>query len=401
MSKGHDVLRQMDHIRQSLSQNKKPIGFFLSAGCPLSIRILDGQGGNAPLIQDIAGLTKNISVQLSSGNDKKLSSWDKLVGICKEDGLSDANIEQILTQVRALRNVAGSSTVRGLSGEGLEKLDSDICKIISDEVDKYLPDNNSPYHNLAMWARAIKREKPVHIFTTNYDLLTEQALEESYAPYFDGFIGARRAFFDLAAVEDESILPPNWTRLWKMHGSINWRLEDKGRVSRTDSVVEKDNYLIYPSHLKYDQSRKMPYLAMMDRLKDYLLKPSAIIFFSGYSFGDEHINDIICRSLQSNPTAMAFGLLHGKLCDKGGGGKYTKAIECAKSTSNLSLFAQDRAIIGRTDRVWAHYGVSDNNFPSDLIYYDEANETCECNIGDFRVFSEVMKIVEGRDDAEE
>ena len=130
-----------------------------------------------------------------------------------------------------------------------------------------------------------------------------------------------------------------------MHGSINWRLEGKGRVSRTDSVVEKDNYLIYPSHLKYDQSRKMPYLAMMDRLKDYLLKPSAIIFFSGYSFGDEHINDIICRSLQSNPTAMAFGLLHGKLCDKGDGGKYTKAIECAKSTSNLSLFAQDQLII--------------------------------------------------------
>lgn len=401
MSKGHDVFRQMNHIMQSLSQNKKPIGFFLSAGCPLSIRVIDGQGSNAPLIQDIAGLTRNIAEQLTADTGKDKTSWDKLVSICKEDGLSDANIEQILTQVRALRNVAGASTVRGLSEKELGNLDADICKIISVEVDKNLPDTSSPYHNLAMWARAIKRDKPVHIFTTNYDLLAEQALEESYAPYFDGFIGARKAFFDLAAVEDESILPPSWTRLWKIHGSINWRLEDKGRVSRTDSAVEKANYLIYPSHLKYDQNRKMPYLAMMDRLKDYLLKPSAIIFFSGYSFGDEHINDVICRSLQSNPTAMAFGLLHGKLSEEVDGGKYTKAIECAKSTSNLSLFALDRAIIGRTEMEWMRSGESDANFPSDLIDCDDKNETCKCNIGDFKIFSEVMKIVEGRDDAED
>ena len=96
-----------------------------------------------------------------------------------------------------------------------------------------------------------------------------------YKVYFDGFIGARKAFFDLGAVEDEDLLPPRWTRLWKIHGSLNWRLENETDVVRTDEKTDKQSYLIYPSHLKYDQSRKMPYLAMLDRLKAFLLAPSS------------------------------------------------------------------------------------------------------------------------------
>ncbi|KAG1180804.1 hypothetical protein G6F35_016104 [Rhizopus arrhizus] len=69
----------------------------------------------------------------------------------------------------------------------------------------------------------------------------EQALEESSAPYFDGFIGARKAFFDLGAVEDEGLLPPRGTRLWKIHGSLNWRLEGKTDVVRSDEKTDKQN----------------------------------------------------------------------------------------------------------------------------------------------------------------
>lgn len=59
----------------------------------------------------------------------------------------------------------------------LTDLDEQICKAISVEVDKLLPNLETPYHGLAAWAKALKRDKPVHIFTTNYDLLMEQALE--------------------------------------------------------------------------------------------------------------------------------------------------------------------------------------------------------------------------------
>lgn len=172
----------------------------------------------------------------------------------------------------------------------------------------------------------------------------EQALEESSAPYFDGFIGARKAFFDLAAVEDEDLLPPRWNRLWKIHGSLNWRLENETDVVRTDQKTDKQSYLIYPSHLKYDQSRKMPYLAMLDRLKAFLLAPSSLLFICGYSFADEHINDVICRSLDANPTAHVFAFVHGDLEAE----RYKLACHCALATPNLSLLGFDKAIIGRT-----------------------------------------------------
>src|SRR5690606_9675147 len=141
---------------------------------------------------------------------------------------------------------------------------------------------------------------------------------------------------------------PRWSRLWKIHGSINWKLDKKKNIIRSDIKDANQGYLIYPSHLKYDQSRKMPYLAMLDRLKEFLLAPSCALFMSGYSFSDDHINDVIVQSLRSNPTAIVYAFLFGSLDDV----KYTKAKTCAKSVANLSLIAFDKAIIGRNEGAW-------------------------------------------------
>jgi len=45
-----------------------------------------------------------------------------------EDGTTNPNIEDILTQVRALRSVAGKGIVRGFISQNLEQLDEEICK---------------------------------------------------------------------------------------------------------------------------------------------------------------------------------------------------------------------------------------------------------------------------------
>ncbi len=388
----HDVIRQVGFIQQSLSQNRKQIGFFIGAGCPLSIKINAREEGGTtltdPLIPDVAGLTTLVHKQLTSTDTTKPSSWDKVVAIVKSDGGNERNIELLLSQIRQLKSVSGKGTVRELSGDELEALDKAICGIIVAEVNKSLPNKNTPYHNMAIWARSVKRELPVHLFTTNYDLLLEQAFEESSAPYFDGFIGARKAFFDLGAVESESLLPPRWTRLWKVHGSLNWRLEDGKNVIRSDVISEDQSYLIYPSHLKYDQSRKMPYLAMLDRLKEFLLKPSALMFMSGYSFGDEHINDLIRRSLETNPTAHVFAFLYGSL----DGDPYKQAKECAFSTPNLSVLAFDKGIIGRVEGEWS--GSDDPtsfSLPTGIVVTDASTKVCELKLGDFMALGDLLK----------
>ncbi len=236
----HDPIRQLKYLRQTLSQNKKPLGFFLAAGCPLAVKMPKGKG---PLIPDIAGLTKFVSDELK-GKGAKKNSFDilieELIKARKNDKTIDKsiadkpNIEDVLSFVRALKHVSlGAKDVRGLTEVDLINLEKNICKKIVEKTRVLLPNRETPYHQLAQWIRLIDRgDSPIECFTTNYDLLTEQAFEEKSVAYFDGFVGARQPFFDLRAIED-TLIPKHWTRLWKVHGSINWYFNANNEIYRS------------------------------------------------------------------------------------------------------------------------------------------------------------------------
>lgn len=343
MSDIQDPYKQIGYLQQCLSSDKKPLGLFLGAGCPMSIRVGEPDK-SLPLIPDIAGITKAVCEELA-----KCSECGPLLKIVedhfKKDGRNEVTVEDMLSHIRSLRAVVGNDKVRELSAENLDKLDETICGFIHALVDKSLPSNETPYHYIASWVDAAARDKPVEIFTTNYDLLMEQALEDYRVPYFDGFAGARKPFFDLRAME-EDMLPPRWARLWKLHGSINWyQLAAKGvfRGSVNESVTKR---VIHPSHLKYEESRRMPYLAMIDRLRAFLKQPTATLIICGYSFRDEHLNEVIVQGLQSTPTAIAFSLLFGPIAG------YPQALKLASERANLSLLAKDGAAISSRMAKW-------------------------------------------------
>ncbi|HEX8549890.1 MAG TPA: SIR2 family protein [Cytophagaceae bacterium] len=410
----HEIFRQLGYIQQTLSQNKKPIGIFLAAGCPLAVRVnhrsdIETQKEESdPIIQDVAGLTRVILERLNSGNSGAPSNCDRLVLQMLQDGVLESNIELILSQIRALKQVVGKGTVKEFTSDELDCLDKGICEIIFDQVDKPLLSFDTPYHHLASWARALERDKPVNIFTTNYDLLMEQAMEDEGCPYFDGFIGARNAFFDLRTVENENLLNSGWSRLWKIHGSINWRIDERKNVVRSDQKDSKQSYLIYPSHLKYDQSRKMPYLAMLDRLKAFILAPSSALFIVGYSFSDDHINDVILQSLRSNATAIVYAFLYGKLEQT----KYNKAIQCAKATSNLNVIAFDKGIIGRKTGTWFLKEAGKSyDIPGNIVKLFKAQEEVngenvevdkvEFQLGDFELFGNFLRDISANEITDE
>jgi len=254
-------------------------------------------------------------------------------------------VETILSHIRSLRAVVGNDEVRGMSAAQLDKLDESICQIIYELVGKSLPGSDTPYHRVASWADAIERDAPIEIFTTNYDLLMEEALEDRRVPYFDGFAGVRKPFFDLRAMEEDAF-PPRWARLWKLHGSINWYQTSKAGVLRGATNEKGLKRVIHPSHLKYEESRRMPYLAMIDRLRAFLKKSTSTLILCGYSFRDEHLNEVIVQGLQSTQTAIAFGLLFGKLND------YPDAVRLAVQRPNLSLLARDGAVISGREGKW-------------------------------------------------
>jgi hypothetical protein len=195
------------------------------------------------------------------------------------------------------------------------------------------------------WVGGTARGEPIEIFTTNYDLLVEQALEEVGVPYCDGFVGAREPFFDVRAIEDD-VLPPRWARLWKLHGSINWCRSDHGAVVRKPDPASTARRLIHPSHLKHEESRRMPYLALHDRLRAALRRPQFVMVTCGFSFRDEHLNEVLGEGLQRNASAVVFGLLHRELA------AYEDAVELAERTPNLLLLAPDEATVGGVRAPW-------------------------------------------------
>lgn len=389
-----DPYKQVSYLQQCLSSDKKPLGLFLGAGCPVAVRI--GDDKRTPLIPDIAGITEVVRGKLSEDKETKplLNIMDQHF---KEDGRNDISVEDMLSHIRALRVVAGNAKVRDLSAEDLDKLDADICQIIHELADKTLPSNETPYHNTAVWTDAAAREMPVEIFTTNYDLLMEQAFEDSRVPYFDGFAGSRKPFFDLRAMEEDH-LPARWARLWKLHGSINWYHDSEKGVLRGAADESEFRRVIHPSHLKYDESRRMPYLAMIDRLRAFLKQPSAALVLCGYSFRDDHINEVIVQGLQGTQTAIAFALLYDEL------NEYAKAQKLARERPNLSLLARDGGIISGQEVKWPEKDAdsvsSDSRtgvvWPPIDAGDDKGKWSAQFTLGDFSEFGAFLRELVGQ-----
>lgn len=372
-----DPYRQLDILQQALSSDKSRISFLLGAGCPVSIRTPEGK----PLIPNIEGLTDGICLKLKT---KKI---DKIKSRIQLPAGKTATIEDILTHVRLLIEVVGCGKIDEFCKNDLENLEKDICVEISNIVKQELPNSETPYHKLASWIQGIQRNNSVEIFTPNYDLLIESALESKGIPYFDGFIGSINAFFDLHAIEQE-VLPSRWAKLWKLHGSINWWNNSKHEVFRSHTEVGMGKQMIFPSHLKYDQSRRMPYLAMQDRLGHFLATGQAILVVCGYSFVDQHLNSIIMQRLSANPRAICFGLLFDELDN------YPDAIKCAKHTTNLTLLAKDGTYIGGQRRGWDVKDTSISN-TLDFCVKKQVDDnkivvSVNCTIGDFKVLGEFL-----------
>ncbi len=337
-------------IIDCLMQSTRPIALLLGAGCPCAIIV---EGGK-PLIPDVPGLTKQVITVLEGG--ESVAAWKKLLFTFEEDGKKEFNIEEALSRIRGFREYVGKGEVRGLSDDQLEKLEQAICGHIVDVADKKLPATINPYSQMAMWLGGVERQVPAEIFTTNYDLLTEQALEREKVPFFDGFVGAVRPFFDSIGLKNES-LPRKWIRVWKLHGSINWKRSNEKERVEIFRGEPGDGSVIHPSHLKYDESRKMPYLAMMDLLKAFIARPSSVFITVGYSFRDQHLNEVILEGLRGNSSGVMFGLLYGNL------DAYPEAIDLALRHPNFRVHAEDGAIVGARRLGWSEKDVA----PTTLI----------------------------------
>jgi hypothetical protein len=253
---------------------------------------------------------------------------------------------------------------------GAGRLDDLVCQAIIAAIKT--PTNIDAFKSFGSWASRADYRSPIEIFTANYDLLVEAGLEHVGASYFDGFVGHLSGFFrpDLVEPSDGASpgLPPMFVRLWKLHGSSNWIWKAAGggrRITRLGDHAPSGNAVaVFPSDEKYDDSRRVPFVVLMDRFRRALAEPETLLLVSGYSFSDQHLNEIIFDAARRRPrseyVAFCFSAIPPGLKEE------------ALRTRNITVFGAEEGVIGGLLCTWTS--------PSDMTGVAESNR---CRLGEF------------------
>lgn len=386
----HDPSEYIRGIQQILISDKKRIGFLFGAGTSLS------QKSETSLTVPAIGKMTTDIIKLVCEQEPKYNA--ALEEIKMELGEYNFNIETILSNLEQKVTFIGKATLNTLKKIDFENLIIEIKKNIREIVSVHKVDlcdittkeefiqiatkdivNELVHTDFANWIRQAERKFPIEIFTTNYDFLFELGLESKEVPYYDGFCGSLRPFFNPASVEDLSFLP-NQTKLWKIHGSLGWHFDkDTEKILRVNP--DDNDILIYPSSLKYKDSKKQPYESLLDRLSNFLKQDDSILITCGYSWGDEHINSRIISALKTKTTSHVIGLIYDKTAKIN---KESVITKLGLENSKISFYASRNAIIGCKYGEWelkSEPGKEDT--VSVNLYFDEdgyTDQTDEINI---------------------
>ena len=377
MKKHHDPSEYIRGIQKILISDKKRIGFLFGAGSSLSKK-----SAKSLTVPSIGLMTTEIVKIVGEVAPKYKTALEDIKVELKEDNF---NIETILSNLEQKASFIGLGTLNSLIKEDFENLINEIKKNVRKMVSVHLDEENKIaskeivseliHTDFANWIGQAERKYPIEIFTTNYDFLFELGLEHKEIPYYDGFCGSLRPFFNSESVEDFEFLSKQ-TKLWKIHGSLGWHFDqDTEKILRVNS--DDDDILIYPSSLKYKDSKKQPYESLLDRLSNFLKKDDSILITCGYSWGDEHINSRIVSSLKTNTTSHVIGLIYDKFENAEGKVEFSltaesKLAELALSNTKISIYGGRNAIIGCNFGKWClRTEPSKEDAVNVVLYFDE------------------------------
>lgn len=407
----HDPRKFIEELRDHLATHEKPLIFLFGAGTSAAINVAPPQKLGQkplyePLIPTIDGLTEHCAKAVNEQGEAYQCAWNALVTQCEHENKAP-NVENLLSKVRMkLEAIGEGETLVGIDRVGLSALENTICASIADAVTpnySRIPDH-IPHDDFANWVKKVNRTAPLEIFTLNYDFLFERAFESARVPLFDGFVGGHEPFFYPECLDDESLLPnAKWVRLWKLHGSINWAFVDRSGVRRLiRGGINETGEMILPSHRKYDESRKQPYVAYMDRLAHVLNVEHSLLITCGYGFGDEHINAILYTGLDNRSSANVVALNFGELTDN------DELVKAAIKRRNLTVIAHNGGVVSGVWGTWQltqpvdnrTYSFMDIAFDSSAAPEEESSPaagssdlTGKMRLGDFNWFCRFLNMM--------
>ncbi|NMW63905.1 hypothetical protein HHJ76_11470 [Mobiluncus mulieris] len=250
-----------------------------------------------------------------------------------------------------------------------QRLKKDLDSIKSEFL-KYIPRCSSEKYGgetfdryVTFYESIFKERKPnqpkLSIFTTNYDLFNEYALDANNIVYTTGFDTSLKRYFNISRfnyriVDDTDKYKDRWqptikeANLYKLHGSINWKTTESGTLYQDDStnyenskIVDDNNVVIYPTILKHKETAQAPYSELFRSFANSLQRQNSTLIIIGYGFGDEHINTIIRQNLKNQDfNLIVFG---------------DKLEERVKEFTNKCTSTNFHLIGGLNEGKYAHY----------------------------------------------
>jgi hypothetical protein len=213
------------------------------------------------------------------------------------------------------------------------------------------------YQNLLLEFEKFSGQTQFEVFTINYDRVVEEYCSSQSQVLVDGFQLDRRTgirfwkpeVFD-EEPEKESEPFQFLLKLYKLHGSLDWRISYDGRIESVKAEEKcghpgryKDNILIYPTQQCLAGTR--PFDALLKRFADSLKRIRTLVVI-GYSFRDSPINDEFLAFLNRDPRNWLI-------------------VISPKASSNLEDHFLNRQDLRKKH---AHIYALNNSFPDDLIF---------------------------------
>ena len=285
-----DLQRIRNELAQFLQMDN--LNFLIGAGC--SSHMVEGNEtgipGMAKLYKDFFEEHSNFEIAgievKSKFNGNLESMLETMGGIAAAEKVKIID-ENIGDKIKIIQKFIRDKIIYGLHGDEVLQL----------------------YRNFFIKTVFRGRKSPINIFTTNYDLYNEQALDLLSFPYNNGFVGTYKRSFNPASykyayVEDMNLSKhiwervPNFYNLYKLHGSISW-VKDSTKIREIDynHISEDDTVMIYPTPLKDRSTLMTPYSDLFRAMETALLRKNSVLITLGYSFADDHINRLILNSL--------------------------------------------------------------------------------------------------------
>lgn len=313
----HDKNLTKEDLREKIREfidivEEEKLSVFIGAGI--------SKAASLPTMKDLVG---KIEAKISNHSSDKVSKFLKeIISILKSES-KELTVEQILETLYHLNFILKEREAKiSLSIGSFGKVDSKLLLSSIDLVKETIHDecSNVKDSNLKIHSEFLKvllgtsgGLRKLRIFTTNWDFVIEKVCDSLKYKCIDGFTGIFNAFENFYLFDEEITGNLATVLLFKIHGSLNWFLDNSAEkvhklsISSSDSNSNFESLMIYPTPLKTREILGYPYSDLLSRFSDVLLNNShPLLLVIGYSFQDSHISSKVSSMLINNSHSNVF-----------------------------------------------------------------------------------------------